>query len=732
MTDITISGTVENVVYRNRENDYAVIDLAVNESELVTAVGIMPAVAEGEETVLTGKWIMHPEFGKQFSAEKYEKKLPETLSAMLKYLSSGVIKGVGTATAVKIINKFGTDTFDVLENHPEWLADINGITYKKAAKISESFMEQKDIVDLMMFCKGCFSGNVVNKIYKKYGKFAIGNIRENPYILCRENIGISFDKADEIARELGFSSDSPIRTGGAILYYLNSKLWINGHTCYPVNEFKKMICNEISVPMQAVEDEIKHLAADFKVYIHKSDTTDYIYDFSVWEQEKYIADKLFLIDRTSAAFSEYDISVLLEKTQRELGIQYALMQKKALFSALDGGVLVITGGPGTGKTTIIKALLRIYSSVGLKTVLAAPTGRAANRMSEATSNEAKTVHRLLEMQRGKGDEPVYLRKEDNPIQADAIIVDESSMIDVSLMSALLSAIKRGSRLVLIGDCDQLPSVGPGNVFSDIIRSASFKTVILDKIFRQSSDSLIITNAHLINKGSMPNISSKNSDFFFLSRENESMIPSTVVSLLAERLPRSYGKEFTDGVQVITPSRIGAAGTQALNPLIQEALNPKSPNKNEIRLFGKIFREGDRIMQTRNNYDIEWIKNYVDGNGIFNGEIGKIAKIDTAKEKVTVVFDDRIAEYDYQMFEDVDLAYAITVHKSQGSEYPCIIIPLYSMPLMLLNRKMIYTAVTRGKGMVILVGRSDILAEMIENNKINIRHSSLLELLTDEK
>ncbi len=731
MEKVTVSGTVEDIVYRNKENDYTVIDVATEENELVTAVGIMPYLGEGEEVTLVGEWVSHSEYGKQLSVHSFEKRLPTDLSSILRYLTSRQIKGIGSATAVKIVNKYGKDTFDVIENHPEWLATINGITLKKAAEISKSFSDMSGMRELTMLVGEGVGSATLNKIYKKFGAGAVGIIRDNPYRLCSEMSGVSFARADSIAMSLGIAKNSPVRIESAIRHALNSSMSLNGHTCLPIDT----LLSDTSRMAEASRADIEPILLDMlnrAVLVEKvRDGVKFIYLPETYNAERYIARKLLDIDRATDTFSRADIEIMTSRLESEWKIDYASMQRRAIFEALGGGVLIITGGPGTGKTTVVRALIRICRSVGLKTALAAPTGRAAKRLSEATSEEAKTVHRMLEMERTDSDVPKYNRNERMPLDENVVILDEASMLDVFLTSALLRAMKNGTRLILIGDCDQLPSVGAGNVLSDLIASKMFNTVELDKVFRQSDDSLIIDNAHKINHAEMPVLDSKNSDFFFLPRE-ESKIADTVISLVSSRLPKSYGEDIREDIQVITPSKKGASGTDVLNVRLQETVNPADISKKEVRIGLKTFREGDRIMQTRNNYDAEWERDFGDGSGIFNGDIGVIEEIDRDRERVRLRFDDRVTVYDYQKMEDIDLAYAITVHKSQGSEYPIVIIPLYSAPSILLTRNMIYTALTRARKMVILVGRIDILSRMVENGTRIHRYTGLIQELSEAK
>ena len=720
----TLSGTIENVVYHNESNDYTVIEISDGEDNFVTAVGIMPMAFEGEVVELKGHWTYHKEFGKQFAFDTFEKHLPEQTDGILQYLSSRTVKGVGPVTALKIVNRFGTDTFEVIENHPEWLADIPGITMKKAAAISESFREQSGIRGVMMFCKDFMGTGDVTRVYKRLGAGAVGIIRDNPYILCESEYGIPFEKADAMAKSLGYSMDSPFRILSALKYILSYNGSANGDTCLPSDKLASATAQLLEISETEIYSALSEFLDDGELSSQRIDDVEYVMTGEVAEDEDAVARHLYRIAREAGDFRAADISRLVEKVECNLGISFAPLQREALFSSLECGVIIITGGPGTGKTTVIKAMISIFNSIGIKSVLAAPTGRAAKRMSEATSQEAKTVHRMLEMERTKEGDIVFGRNEKNPLSENAVIVDEASMLDLSLMANLLRAVRRGGRLVIIGDADQLPSVGAGNILSDLICSGRIKTIRLTEIFRQSKESLIITNAHRINEGQNPILNVTDNDFFFVRRDYEGDIAETVASLITERLPKTYGKEIKERIQVITPSRKGAGGVENLNNTLQSKINPESKFKREKSAHGVIFREGDRVMQIVNNYDIEWEKNGVVGVGLFNGDIGEIIKIDMKEEKMQVLFEDKLAEYTFDMLDELELAYAITIHKSQGSEYPVIIVPMYSCAPMLMTRNLLYTAVTRARSMVILVGRSDVVAKMVSNNREVMRYTVL--------
>lgn len=725
---VTIAGSVETVIYRSDKSDYTVIELLTEEGELVVAVGSMPYIAEGEEAILTGTWTRHAEYGKQLLVDNYEKRLPQGAAAILKYLSSRTVKGVGAATAIKIVERYGDDTFDVMENHPDWLADIPGISRKRAKEIHESFCEQAGIRSLMMFCRDVFGSTVITRIYKLWGNRSVGYLQENPYRLCHEVYGIGFERADALAASIGIQKDSEERLLAGISYLLNYNASANGHTCVPKDKLLEAAAEQLEVEPSLILEALD-IAEGRRIIVKEAfGDVEYIYLRSYYEAERYVAKKLLSIDSGCPAFDYTDIERLINQSELETGITYAAMQRRALYEAMRSGVLLLTGGPGTGKTTIIKGLLNIFNRLGLRVGLAAPTGRAAKRMSMATSAEAKTVHRMLETIRNEGIAPIFGRNRDNPLEEDVVILDEASMIDLPLIEALLVAMKRGSRLVFVGDADQLPSVGAGNVFGDLLASECLNTVRLDEIFRQSGESLIVTNAHKINAGEMPELSVTDKDFFFLPRREED-IAATVVDLLHRRLPRAYGETVLEQTQIITPSRKGSNGTEMLNMLLQEALNPQGIDTAELSYRERIFRVGDRVMQVRNNYGVEWVDNPTLAEGVFNGDIGVVETIGTDGEYMVVRYDgNRAARYDRSMYDELEHAYAITVHKSQGSEYGTVVFPLYSCPPMLMTRNLVYTAITRARQRVILVGRRDILARMIANERHAMRYTLLSERL----
>ncbi len=730
-----LEGSVERVIYSNEENGYTICDLAMTEGgEIVTVVGIMPMIGAGDHLSVYGKWIHNPKYGRQFSAEQYERVMPADTASMLRYLASRAIKGIGPKMAQKIIDEFGEDSFDVIENHPEWLASIRGISMKTALAASESFKEQAGIRSAMMFFRDFFGVATTVKLYKRWGSHAVDIAKKNPYRLCNEVEGIGFERADSMANQLGFVADHPERIMSGLKYVLQQNSLQNGHVCLPRKKLSESAASLLGVSAEQTEDAISSLLKSGGLRSVLQDETVMIYEASAYEDEKYIAEKLILLDRMCPAVDLRDIDRFIENEEAKSGIRYASRQKQAIADALRYGVMVLTGGPGTGKTTVVRALIHIFDSMGFDIALAAPTGRAAKRMSEATSMDAKTIHRLLEMTFDGGNQQTFGRDEQNLLDEQVIIVDEASMIDNGLMCALLKAIKPGARLIIIGDSDQLPSVGAGNVLRDVIDSNRFATVRLNEIFRQAEESLIVMGAHAINRGEMPVLDAKDNDFFFLRRGSDREIAMTVADLCKNRLPRKYGELARSGIQVICPSRKGEAGTESLNMLLQGTLNPPSRYLREYTFRDRIFREGDRVMQTRNNYEILWNRAFDDkyGSGIFNGDIGVIEEIRVDDREMVILFDDRRVLYEFSLLEDLEHAYAVTVHKSQGSEYPIVILPMGSAPSMLLSRNLLYTAVTRAQTMVVLVGREEIIRQMVENYRQAIRYTGLCHWLTERE
>lgn len=730
---LRLTGSIEHVIYANEDNGFAICDLGTESGDLITITGTLPYVGEGDSVTVYGKWVHNPKYGRQFRVETCERQMPADANSMLRYLASGAIKGIGPKIAQRIVDEFGDETFDVIEHHPEWLANVSGISRKSAKSIGADFAEKAGIRSAMMFFRDFFGAAATVRIYKRYGGNAVELAKKNPYRLCEEIEGIGFERADRMARDLGLATDSEDRICSGICYLLSSNAQANGHVCLPRDKTVQGAARLLGVDETAVNDALELLLAREKVHAERLGGIELLYDKKQYENEKYIATKLLLLDRVCPAMETANIGAFIDREQAETGVRYADLQRRAISDALENGVMLLTGGPGTGKTTVVRALLHIFSSMGLKIALTAPTGRAAKRLSESTSCEARTIHRLLEYGgEESGGRGRFMRDESNLLEENVLIVDEASMVDSLLMGALLRAVKPGSRLVLIGDADQLPSVGAGNVLRDLIDSGRFATVRLTEIFRQAQKSLIVTNAHAINRGELPRLDVKDNDFFFMPRSEDASITATVAQLCGIRLPRTYGAMATTGTQVIVPSRKGEAGTEHLNVVLQATLNPPSPEKREHRFREITYREGDRVMQVRNNYDMEWERdNGMTGAGIFNGDVGVIESIDPTDGNMRIRFEDRTVTYEFSLLEDLEPAYAVTVHKSQGCEYPIVILPLGNVPPMLRSRNLLYTAVTRAQCIVIVVGREDVLADMVRNNRQTMRYTGLSERLRRE-
>lgn len=726
-----IRGTVEKVIYQSSDSWYSVCDVFTDDGKNITVVGIMPYVSVGEAIEAEGGWVTNKDYGKQFKVESYKKTLPQQKNSILRYLSSGAIKGIGAKIAQKIVNQYGEESFNVIANHPEWLMEINGISRKKAYDISNDFKEKADVRELTTFSGGAISPTIAVKVCKRWGRNALGIVRENPYILCSADYGISFKKADEIAIGLGVTSNSSFRIESGIRYALHIFASRDGHTFVSKEKLTEAVMKLLGIESSDVTAVLDGEMKGISQMLIKNVPCVALNE--LYFAEMNIAKKLLQINKSAYSLTDANVDVMIDELEQGLGMKYALMQRKAIMEALNNGVTVLTGGPGTGKTTIIKALLQIFGRFGVSCALCAPTGRASKRMSESTNVEAKTIHRLLEVTAGGEFETSvrFMRDSSNPLDEDVIIVDEASMIDVPLMNSLLMAIKPGTRLILIGDTNQLPSVGEGNVLNDIIHSQCFVTIYLNEIFRQAVNSGIVVNAHKINNGVHPDLTTKFDDFFFIQNDSENM-PEYIADLCKNRLPKKYG--ITDGIQVIAPTKKGLCGTQSLNFVLQNELNSSSGVKTEYTMAsGKTFRVGDRVMQTKNNYEKEWTQQNDYGKshglGVFNGDVGRISSLDISESCATVDFNGRLVEYQFSELDEVDLSYAVTVHKSQGSEYPIVIIPVSSRcPPMLLTRNLIYTAVTRAERIVIIVGDRETFFKMIDNDFQQKRNTNLELLL----
>ena len=717
-------GTVHSVIFQNAENGYTVLRLLTEEGEIITVVGCIPCVAPGEHLTVSGVWETHPQHGEQLRVSELERALPEDEEEIFSYLSSGICKGVGPATARRIVDRFGAETLDILEREPERLRTIKGITAKKAQEIAGGFRRHMGLRRLMAFLAQYQLPPVLAmQLRQQYGDAALEMVQGNPYLLSTDACGVEFSVTDEIAMSLGLSADSDERLQAAVTFELSHNE-NNGHVFLPRNKLVAATCQLLDCPPELVEQALDDLVDRRAVVQEQVANVEACYLRRLWEAEVSACARL---DNLLSA--EADESRQAEKTveeiQREQGITYAPQQRQAVQAAAREGVLILTGGPGTGKTTTVRGIVALFQKMGLDIVLAAPTGRAAKRMSELTGMEAQTVHRLLGMNWNESAHQVtFTKSEKEPLEADAVIVDEMSMVDLPLFSALLRALRPGTRLVLVGDADQLPSVGAGNVFSDLIRSGRVRTVFLREVFRQAEQSAIIRNAHTVNMGQPPQLTNDQGDFFFMCRRDAERVVSTVVELCKTRLPDNMGIP-ADQIQVLTPTRKGLSGTIHLNRCLQEALNPKSPDKRELQWGERLFREGDRVMQTRNDYDVVWEKaDGTVGTGMFNGDVGKIAQIDPSGEWLALDFDGRSAVYGVEMLNEVDLAYSMTVHKAQGSEYRCVVMAAMPAAPSLMVRGVLYTALTRARELLVVVGDDAAIRAMAENDRQQRRYSGL--------
>ena len=730
-------GYVEHIVFRNNDNGYTVFQL-VSEEEELTCVGLFSVLAEGELVQVSGYMKEHPLYGEQLQVEQYELLAPEDETAMERYLGSGAIKGIGAAMAARIVRRFKGDTFRIIEEEPERLAEVKGISEKKAMEISAQMEEKKDLRQAMMFLTQYgISVPLAVKIYQQYGNRTYQVVEENPYRLADDISGIGFKIADEIASRIGIHTDSDYRIRSGLLYVLLQATG-EGHTCLPKEDLLHRASALLGVEEEQMETQLMNLCMDRKLVMKEQNGKVMVWYGQYYYMELNVAKMLYDLN-LECEMEESQIVKKLSKVEKQASITLDEMQRKAVVEAVKNGVLVITGGPGTGKTTTINAIIRYFETEDMEILLAAPTGRAAKRMTEATGWEAVTIHRLLELSGVPSDDrstASFERNEENPLEADVIIIDEMSMVDIFLMNALLKAVSVGTRLILVGDINQLPSVGPGCVLKDIIRAGSCPVVQLTRIFRQASQSDIIVNAHKINRGEHVTLDNKSRDFFFLQRQDPNVILRVVLALVQEKMPRYVDARPTD-IQVLTPMRKGSLGVENLNEMLQRYLNPPSPEKNEKETARGRFREGDKVMQIKNNYQIEWeARNRygiaIDkGTGIFNGDMGIVQQIDLLAETMEVLFDDyRTVTYSFQMLEELELAYAVTIHKSQGSEYPAVVIPLLTGPRMLMNRNLLYTAVTRARSCVTLVGSPETFAQMIDNASEQTRYSGLYDRIRE--
>lgn len=728
---LELSGWVDHVVYHNDKNQYTVLMLNTDEGE-VTVVGAFPYVSDGEELHIFGTWDSHPSFGDQFKAQTFERARPATTAAMLKYLSSGAVKGIGKAMAQRIVQEFGESALEVMENDPTRLAQIKGITVEKAKEISDELKRVHGIRELMMFL-GAYGVRPEQTVlvWKQYGDSAIACVQEDPYCLCGEGIDISFTIADSVAESMEKPRDDMGRVQAGILYVLRHNL-NNGHICLPLDKVRAAASQILGVDPETVQDGIYTLCQSFALVCEEIGDKEFLFLQKQHSTEAYIAARM----KTMLGMPPHAIGGAQEKIaaiEQEKSIHYADKQKEAICAALEQGILILTGGPGTGKTTTLNAIIHLLKSAGEKVFLAAPTGRAAKRMSEVTGEEAKTIHRMLQVDWDEQDNPVFTRNERNPLECDCLVIDELSMVDSYLFESVLRALPFSCRLVLVGDADQLPSVGPGNVLGDLMASGLFPTVQLKEIFRQSQESLIVMSAHRIVEGKIPELRRHDSDFFFLPQSDPEKAAQLIVSLCAQRLPRSYGYSSVSDIQVLCPGRKGELGTTELNPLLREAINPPMSGKKEAKVGGTLFREGDKVMQIRNDYNLSWTRDDdIPGEGVFNGDMGVITEIDRVAKVIHVHIDDKDVLYEFECAaNELELAYAVTVHKSQGNEFPAVVIPVLKPAKQLCYRNLLYTGVTRAKQLLILVGQRGVIDAMIENNRKTRRYTGLKYFLERE-
>lgn len=730
-----INGYVDHIIFRNNDNGYTVMVMICDEEEL-TCVGVFSDVAEGECIEAKGEYTDHPTYGRQFAVKSFEEKAPQDALAIERYLGSGAIKGIGIALAARIVRRFKEDTFRIIEEEPERLAEVKGISQRKAMEIADQVNEKRDLRQAMIFLQQYgISTTLAVKIYNTYGQEVYSILKENPYRMADDVDGVGFRTADEIASRVGIRTDSDFRIRSGIQYAL-LQASNEGNTYLPMPELTQRASALLEIEPEYIEKHYMNLAMDRKIIMRQVEDVTQIYASAFFYMEANTATMLKNLD-ASFDVPDIEIEARLRQIEKQTKMDLDEHQVEAVKEAVRNGVLVITGGPGTGKTTTINTIIKYFESEGMDIFLAAPTGRAAKRMSETTGFEARTIHRMLELNGGVEGNAGFERNEQNPLETDVIIIDEMSMVDISLMYSLLKAIVAGTRLILVGDVNQLPSVGPGNVLKDIIDSGLFHTVMLTKIFRQASTSDIIVNAHKINRGEPVELDNKSMDFFFLKRYDADKIINVTLQLILQKLPKFVGASMMD-IQVLTPMRKGLLGVERLNTVLQMYLNPPDKRKKEKEHGTTLFREGDKVMQIKNNYQLEWeIRSKyglcIDkGTGVFNGDTGIIEEINDFAETVTVCFDEgRMVEYPYKLLEELELAYAVTIHKSQGSEYPAVVIPLLSGPRMLMNRNLLYTAVTRAKKCVTIVGNDTTFEQMIANNSQLKRYSGLRDRLVED-
>ncbi|MBE5717619.1 MAG: ATP-dependent RecD-like DNA helicase [Ruminiclostridium sp.] len=726
---VELSGSVEDVIYKNADNGYTVINLGCDEG-LIAVVGNLGDVNEGERLSLRGGWITSPKYGRQFKAAMCERSMPETESEISAYLGSGVIKGLGPAIAKKIVKQFGTEVLDIIDNDCMQLTVIKGITSDKALYISNEYHKITGVNEVIKFLgEYNFGPAHAISVWSAFEHDSIKQIKTNPYILCTSGIDIDFRSVDRMAADLGFDAENSDRVRAGIVYVLHENANA-GHTCLPTEKLRESVCDNLGIERRQFEsclDDCEEKDWVVRITLGKR---EFVYLPEYYLAETYIAKKLAFMLRTSAQY-EKDYSDEIRGVEFSENIQYEDLQRAAISACLTGSVFILTGGPGTGKTTTLNGVIKILKAQKKRILLCAPTGRAAKRMSDLTGEPARTIHRLLEVDFTAKGELKFKRNETNPLPADVVIADEMSMVDALLMCSLVRAIKPTSKFIMVGDSNQLPSVGAGNVLKDLIASHYIPSVELKEIFRQAAQSLIVTNAHRIVNGEFPVLDDRQNDFFFMNKSPESDIAGLVIQLAKQRLPDTYGFSPIDDIQVLCPTKMGMAGTKELNKQLQSALNPPSQNKAELKFFDVIFRTGDKVMQTKNDYDVLWTKNNEKGSGIFNGDIGIIRSVDRFSQNVTIDFEGRVAIYTSEMLRRLEHAYAITIHKSQGSEYDAVIIPITAFTHNLLYRNLLYTGVTRAKKMIIVIGTKELVKTMVDNNRKMLRYSLLRPLLEIE-
>lgn len=726
---VELSGSVEDVIYKNADNGYTVINLGCDEG-LIAVVGNLGDVNEGERLSLRGGWITSPKYGRQFKAAMCERSMPETESEISAYLGSGVIKGLGPAIAKKIVKQFGTEALDIIDNDCMQLTVIKGITSDKALYISNEYHKITGVNEVIKFLgEYNFGPAHAISVWSAFEHDSIKQIKTNPYILCTSGIDIDFRSVDRMAADLGFDAENSDRVRAGIVYVLHENANA-GHTCLPTEKLRESVCDNLGIERRQFEsclDDCEEKDWVVRITLGKR---EFVYLPEYYLAETYIAKKLAFMLRTSAQY-EKDYSDEIRGVEFSEDIQYEDLQRAAISACLTGSVFILTGGPGTGKTTTLNGVIKILKAQKKRILLCAPTGRAAKRMSDLTGEPARTIHRLLEVDFNAKGELKFKRNETNPLPADVVIADEMSMVDALLMCSLVRAIKPTSKFIMVGDSNQLPSVGAGNVLKDLIASHYIPSVELKEIFRQAAQSLIVTNAHRIVNGEFPVLDDRQNDFFFMNKSLESDIAGLVIQLAKQRLPDTYGFSPIDDIQVLCPTKMGMAGTKELNKQLQSALNPPSQNKAELKFFDVIFRTGDKVMQTKNDYDVLWTKNNEKGSGIFNGDIGIIRSVDRFSQNVTIDFEGRVAIYTSEMLRRLEHAYAITIHKSQGSEYDAVIIPITAFTHNLLYRNLLYTGVTRAKKMIIVIGTKELVKTMVDNNRKMLRYSLLRPLLEKE-